>query len=154
MSQEKVDRYKQEKANRKTILKRERRKRIAARIVGVIVCIAIVGWIGYSVYDSAEKKAAATQTEVNVSAITDYLSGLTADDEDESTDQDTTSNENSDENSDNNEANGSDDEANGSDDEANNSDEEADGSDDEADGSDDEANGSDDEANGSDDNAE
>ena len=141
MSQEKVDRYKQEKANRKTILKRERRKRIAARIVGVIVCIAIVGWIGYSVYDSAEKKAAATQTEVNVSAITDYLSGLTADDEDESTDQDTTSNENenSDENSDNNEANGSDDEAN-------NSDEEANGSDDEADGSDDEANGSDDNA--------
>ena len=149
MSQEKVDRYKQEKANRKTILKRERRKRIAARIVGVIVCIAIVGWIGYSVYDSAEKKAAATQTEVNVSAITDYLSGLTADDEDESTDQDTTSNENenSDENSDNNEANGSDDEAN-------NSDEEANGSDDETDGSDDEANGSDEEANGSDDNAE
>ncbi len=82
MSQEKVDRYKQEKANRKVILKREKRKRIAARIITTVVCAAIVGWIGYSVYDSAEKKAATTQTEVNVSAVTDYLESLTADESD------------------------------------------------------------------------
>ena len=82
MSQEKVDRYKQEKANRKVILKREKRKRIAARIAGTVVCVAIVGWIGYSAYDSMEKKAAAAQTEVNVSAITDYLDTLTADESD------------------------------------------------------------------------
>ena len=88
MSQEKVDRYKQEKANRKAILKKEKRMRIAGRILGIAICAAIVGWIGYSVYDSAEKKAAATKTEVKVSAITDYLSGLTAEDTDKNTDQD------------------------------------------------------------------
>lgn len=82
MSQEKVDRYKQEKANRKVILKREKRKRIAARIAGTVVCAAIVGWIGYSVYDSVEKKAATAQTEVNTSAVTDYLNSLTPDESD------------------------------------------------------------------------
>ena len=55
MSQEKVDRYKQEKANRKAILKKEKRMRIAGRILGIAICAAIVGWIGYSVYDSAEE---------------------------------------------------------------------------------------------------
>lgn len=88
MSQEKVDRYKHEKANRKAIMKKEKRMRIASRILGIVICVAIVGWIGYSVYDSVEKKAATTQTEVKVSAITDYLSGLTAEDTDKNTDQD------------------------------------------------------------------
>lgn len=78
MSQEKVNRYKAEKANRKAILKKEKRKKIITRVVGTLVCVAIVGWIGFSIYDSAEKKAAASQTEVNLNAVTDYLSGLSA----------------------------------------------------------------------------
>lgn len=90
MSQAKVDKYKHEKANRKAILKREKRKQIAGQITGIIICAALVGWIGYSIYDSAEKKAATSQTEVDVSALTDYLNRLTETDTDKDTDQDTT----------------------------------------------------------------
>ena len=50
MSQEKVERYKKEKANRKQTMKKDKAKSIAARTAGVIVCIALIGWIGYSGY--------------------------------------------------------------------------------------------------------
>ena len=50
MSQEKVERYKKEKANRKKVLKREKIKKGILSVVGTIVCVAIVGWIGYSGY--------------------------------------------------------------------------------------------------------
>ena len=51
MSQQKVEQYKKDKANRKKILAREKfRTRVAGCAVG-IVCLAIVGYIGYSVYD-------------------------------------------------------------------------------------------------------
>lgn len=78
MSQEKVNKYKEEKANRKQIMKRERRNRIIGRIVGTVICLAIVGWLGYSVYDSAAKKSAASQTEANLEAMQNYLGGLSA----------------------------------------------------------------------------
>ena len=78
MSQEKVNRYKEEKANRKQLIKKQKRNRIISRIVGVVVCLAIVGWLGYSIYDTSTKNDAVSQTEVNLTAIQDYLSGLTA----------------------------------------------------------------------------
>lgn len=81
MSQEKVNKYKQEKANRKQILKKQKRNRIIARIAGAIVCLAIVGWIGYSVYDSTAKKAAASQTDVDLSSLQDYLSGISSEED-------------------------------------------------------------------------
>ena len=83
MSQEKVNRYKEEKAKRKEIMRKERRNRIIARIAGIVVCVAIVGWLGYSVYDSTAKKIASSQTEVDLTAVSNYLSGLTADDTEE-----------------------------------------------------------------------
>ncbi|MEI3229600.1 MAG: hypothetical protein V8S28_08430 [Lachnospiraceae bacterium] len=54
MSQEKVERYKKEKANRKQTMKKDKAKSIAARTAGVIVCIALIGWIGYSGYSKWE----------------------------------------------------------------------------------------------------
>lgn len=76
MSQEKVNKHKEEKANRKVILKKEKRKKIAGRIAGSIVCLAIVGWLGYSAYDSVTKNMAASQTDINLSGISDYLNNL------------------------------------------------------------------------------
>ena len=78
MSQEKVDRYKQEKAKRKQTLKREKIKKNILSVVGTIACIAIVGWIGYSGYGyfQAQKAANPTQTEVDLNALNDYLEGL------------------------------------------------------------------------------
>ena len=80
MSQEKVNKYKEEKANRHKIMKREKRNRMIGRIVGIVICLAIVGWIGYSIYDRAATKIATAQTEVNLSALDDYLNELYADD--------------------------------------------------------------------------
>ena len=48
MSQAKVDRYKEEKANRKKILAKEKRKRITGIICGWVIAVLIVGWAGYS----------------------------------------------------------------------------------------------------------
>ena len=73
MSQEKVDKYKKEKANREKLQKREKR-----------TLFVMVGWIGYSAYgvltreDPDEEKTVVT-TEMDTTAITDYLSQLSGD---------------------------------------------------------------------------
>ncbi len=79
MSQEKVDRYKKEKENRKKIMKKEKAKSFAARMAGAIVCLALIGWIGYSGYAKWESSRPATMTEIKMDALNDYISGLSAD---------------------------------------------------------------------------
>ena len=54
MSQAKVDRYKEEKKNRKKIMAKEKRMRIAGYIVGCLVAVGIIGWAGYSGYSAYE----------------------------------------------------------------------------------------------------
>lgn len=81
MSQEKVDRYKKEKVNRKKIMKKEKAKSVAARTAGVLVCAALVGWIGYSGYSKWESTRPAKMTEIKTDALTDYISGLSAEEE-------------------------------------------------------------------------
>ena len=78
MSQKKVDRYKEEKANRKKIMKREKMKRTALTISSTIVGVAIVGWLGYSAfgYFHKEDKKTPSQTGVDLSALNEYMSGL------------------------------------------------------------------------------
>jgi hypothetical protein len=49
MSQAKVDRYKEEKKNRKKIMAKEKRMRIAGYVAGCLVAAGIIGWAGYSV---------------------------------------------------------------------------------------------------------
>ena len=76
MSQQKVDRYKQEKYNRKKVLEKEKKTRLIYRISGGIIAIALVGWIGFSIYSRAEANKPASYTEVNMDAITNYMSTL------------------------------------------------------------------------------
>ncbi len=76
MSQEKVNKYKEEKANRKAILKREKRNRMIGRIVGSVIGLALVGWIGFSIYDKVATGMETAQTEVKLEALTNYLTGL------------------------------------------------------------------------------
>lgn len=78
MSQEKVDRYKKEKANRKQILKREKAKSITIRMTGVLVCAALLGWIGYSGYAKWESSQPVKTTEITTDALSDYLNELVA----------------------------------------------------------------------------
>ena len=61
MSQEKVDKYKQEKANRKKTMDKEKLKKRLYILLGAVITAAFVAWIGWSVY--TEKKAAAVATE-------------------------------------------------------------------------------------------
>lgn len=82
MSQEKVDRYKNEKANRQKIQKREKRVFFLEKMAALLICAVVVGWIGYSAYgvvtreDTSEQEA--TVTEMDIDAITDYLQNLRA----------------------------------------------------------------------------
>lgn len=81
MSQQKVDRYKKQKNDREKIQRREKWELRLEKLAIAVVCIAMVGWIGYSAYDlvtredpNAEQEV--VTTEMDVTAITDYLSGL------------------------------------------------------------------------------
>ena len=46
MSQEKVDRYKQEKVNRKQIMRKQKLMNNMRKGVLVVVALALIGWLG------------------------------------------------------------------------------------------------------------
>ena len=76
MSQAKVDRYKEEKANRKQIIAKEKRQHIAAIICGWVVAIAIVGWAGYSGYRAYENSKPMETIYANLDSINTYLNDI------------------------------------------------------------------------------
>lgn len=93
MSQEKVDRYKKEKANREKIMRRERWITRLEVTAFVVVLATLIGWFSMAVYQNsvAEKKANRTTetTTMNVTDIQNYLSETnttSSDSTDESTD--------------------------------------------------------------------
>lgn len=81
MSQQKVDKYKKEKANRAKLQKREHRILFLEKLAGAVICLAVVAWIGYSVYgfhvraEENEEKEVVT-TEMDITALSDYLTEL------------------------------------------------------------------------------
>lgn len=76
MSQAKVDRYKQEKANRKKIMAQEKRKHLAAVVCGWAVALAIAGWAGYSAYAMYQDNKPMETIYANLDALNDYMSNL------------------------------------------------------------------------------
>ena len=76
MSQEKVDRYKKEKANRKKIMRREKLMNIVRKAVLTVAALALIGWLGYSAYDIYNSNKERVVAEVNYDAVTDYLNSL------------------------------------------------------------------------------
>lgn len=79
MSQEKVDKYKKEKANR---AKLQKRALFFEKLAIGAVCLVALGWIGYSAYgvvtrEDPDAEQEVVTTEMDVTAITDYLTGLT-----------------------------------------------------------------------------
>lgn len=78
MSQEKVDRYKQDKANRKQIMKKEKMERLAWKTGGYAVLLLLVGWIGISAYGkfSANKVEEIKSYVLDTTAVDDYLDSL------------------------------------------------------------------------------
>lgn len=78
MSQKKVDAYKEQKANRQKIMKKEKAILRLEKIAALLVCIIAVCWIGYSVRDKVVSGQEEEQivTEMDVSALDNYLAGL------------------------------------------------------------------------------
>lgn len=75
MSQEKVDRYKEQKANRKQIMAREKRKKLLIKICAGVIALALVGWLGYSIYDTVNKPDT-SDVAITTTALDDYVNGL------------------------------------------------------------------------------
>ncbi len=69
MSQAKVDRYKEEKANRKKIMRREKIANKLRKCVVGLVAIALVFWIGYSAYNMYESSRPVKEAKVNYQSI-------------------------------------------------------------------------------------
>jgi len=78
MSQAKVDRYKENKANRKQIIQKQKRMRFVRKGVVAVLFCALVGWIGYSAHDTWQENRPRRTTEVNFDAIDEYLEELMA----------------------------------------------------------------------------
>lgn len=76
MSQEKVDKYKEYKANKAKILKRE--KLIKRLEIGgaALVAAAFVVWIGFSIYQDKAGTTPSSVTEMNLDAFDEYLNNL------------------------------------------------------------------------------
>lgn len=82
MSQAKVDRYKKEKANRKKAMQKEKASRMAYGLLGIVIAVAIVSWVGYSVYNRGNGTNTANESDsvqVNTDAIDNYLNDLGSD---------------------------------------------------------------------------
>lgn len=75
MSQEKVDRYKEEKANRKQIMKKEKITKLMHQCVLGVVSLTIIGWLGFSAYGSYMDKQPRQKAVVDYSYIQEFLTG-------------------------------------------------------------------------------
>lgn len=78
MSQKKVDAYKVQKANRDKIIKREKRILMLEKLAGIVVCLAAVAWIGFSVYGKVteSQEDIVQETVIDTSALDDYQANL------------------------------------------------------------------------------
>lgn len=74
MSVDKVNKYKAEKELRVKAAKKEKREQLIAKIVVVVIAIALVVWIGFSVYEKINANSEGTNgTTVNLNALEDYI---------------------------------------------------------------------------------
>lgn len=72
MSQAKVDRYKEEKANRKATMKKQKAEKVLRRLAVSVIGLVLVGWIGYSAYNAYEVRQPKQEAAIDYSAITEY----------------------------------------------------------------------------------
>ena len=77
MSQEKVDRYKHEKVNRKKNMRKQRMMNIVRKSALTLAGLALIGWLGYSAYDTYTANQERAVASVNYDAVNTYLNGLT-----------------------------------------------------------------------------
>ena len=77
MSQEKVDQYKKNNANRQKNMRREKILRRLEITVAALVLVGLVSWFSVAVYKNSKAQAQANAetvtTSLDVSAINDYM---------------------------------------------------------------------------------
>ena len=78
MSQAKVEKYKEQKANRKQTMKKEKLQRIVRNSIAAVVVVAALGWVGYSGVTSIIDNIPREEVKVDYNAISNYESALTA----------------------------------------------------------------------------
>lgn len=78
MSQEKVDRYKEQKKNKKAIQAKKKRNAMIVKTCGGLIVLALVVWLGYSAADSYQKKQNSQPVTADITALDDYMNALTA----------------------------------------------------------------------------
>ena len=78
MSQEKVNKYKEEKANRKETMKKAKRAAAVRNVIASVVLVAAIGWVGYSGVTYIIDKQPRPELDVNYTAVNDYVESLTA----------------------------------------------------------------------------
>lgn len=76
MSQEKVDRYKQEKLHRKEIMRKEKIRHIFRRCVVTVAALALLGWLSYSAYGVYKTNQPRPTAEVDYTEFNNYLQTL------------------------------------------------------------------------------
>ena len=80
MSQEKVDRYKQEKANRQQIIKKQKRDRMLGILLALVIVIGLLVWFGVAVFRNVSASRAASapaqMTELDLTEVDSYLQEL------------------------------------------------------------------------------
>ncbi len=76
MSQAKVDKYKQQKANRKEIMMKEKRQKLIMKVTAAVIGVALIGWIGFSCYETYESSQPREVVEIDYSAIETYLNSI------------------------------------------------------------------------------
>lgn len=78
MSQAKVDRYKEDKKNRKEIMAKEKRANMLRTLAGGAVLVVLLGWIGVSGYNWYQASQPLETIYVDTTAVDDYMSSLDA----------------------------------------------------------------------------
>ncbi|MBR2527168.1 MAG: hypothetical protein IKE58_01650 [Blautia sp.] len=78
MSQKKVDAYKQQKANREKIMKKEKMILRLEKGLAMLVCLGIVCWVGFSIYGKATENRVqeVVDTQISTAALDEYINGL------------------------------------------------------------------------------
>jgi cytoskeletal protein RodZ len=78
MSQAKVEKYKEAKANRKKTMKKEKMMKILRNSIASVVVVAVVGWIGYSGVTYIIANQPRPQVDVDYTAVSNYETELQA----------------------------------------------------------------------------
>ncbi|MCR4751404.1 MAG: hypothetical protein K5852_03825 [Eubacterium sp.] len=80
MSQAKVDYHKEQKRNRKQIMKKEKAVRRVEILILIVVLAALIGWFSYLVYGNVKAKSEANAPvvtkEMDLSAWENYTQNL------------------------------------------------------------------------------